>query len=79
MFDDLALRRAKAMLVRQRAGLPLQEATEALHMLHNNTCTAHLRGPACRHVSSRTHACSQNKPGNVWKLVRHAELVCSSV
>ena len=54
MFDDLALRRAKAMLVRQRAGLPLQEATEALHMLHNNTCTAHLRGPACRHASSRS-------------------------
>lgn len=45
MFDERALRRAKAMLVRQGAGLLLQDASEA-HVPHSSTCE-HTSKPPC--------------------------------
>ena len=78
MFDGLALRRAKAMLVRQGAVPLLHDATEALHSQHRSTCNAYQQGLICRHVSSRKSMrplCK--KPCNAEKTYQKAVLVFS--
>ena len=53
MFDELALRRAKAMLVRQRAGLLLQNCHRSVAYAAQQHMWAYQQGLVCGHGSSR--------------------------
>ena len=63
MFDDLALRRAKTMLVRQEASLLLQ-----MPQKHRTSCTApHSLNTQCRHVSSQNARLQAEQALKCWE------------
>ena len=72
MFDELALRRAKAMLVRHRAGLPLQDAYKHYLYIHG-ALLVWLQSATVRHMCGHV---SRRKPRLQSEHARQCQEAC---